>query len=257
MALSAKSLFLYGLEVTDENSSLDFKTSMGGPERQATLETGFYSVTSLLIEIVRAMRAVDTSEDFIASANRSVAGGTQIRITISTSGSYLSFLFASGTRSASTCASLLGFTATDKTGSTSYTSGSTIGTALTPNLAGYNYNGPIGSNGDRSRKVFGNVNVSANGTKEAIVFQIQKFIEVQYKFIPEEDIPDWVGFLTWAIQQRPFDFTPEISNPTVYNEVTLESTPQDNKGLAFMMKEMLPQFPNLYDTGLLKFRIKE
>lgn len=257
MALGAKSLMLYGLEVTDDNSSLDFKTSALGPERQASLELGFYSVTSLLEEIERAMRAADSSVEYSAVADRTVAGGTQVRITISTTGGFLSLLFASGSRTASTCAELLGFAVADQTGSTSYTSSSTIGTALINNLIGYNYNGPQGDTPDIHRKIFGSVNVSANGTKEAIVFNIQKFIEVQFKYIESDELSDWMSFFDWAIKQRPFDFTPEITDPEVYREVTLESTSQDNKGLAIMLKEMLPRFPNLYDTGLLKFRIKE
>lgn len=231
---------------------------MGGAEKQATLSNGFYSVSSLLIEIERAMREADSTFTYTVTADRSYNGGTAARITIATSGSFLSLLFASGTRTATNCATLLGFTATDKTGATSYSGTSTMGSNLSPTLAGYNYNGPLGSDDtDRMRKVFGAVNVSSNGTKEAVVFQIQKFIEVQFKFIENEDIPDWNSFMTWAIQQKPFDFTPEISTPTVFRQCTLEQTSQDGKGLAFKMVEMIPKFPDLYDTGLLKFRIIE
>jgi hypothetical protein len=36
--------------------------------------------------------------------------------------------------------------------------------------------------------------------------------------------------------------------------VTFESTPGDAKALAYVMKEMLPNFPNHYQTGIIKMR---
>ena len=57
------------------------------------------------------------------------------------------------------------------------------------------------------------------------------------------------------MQQKSLEFTPEISDPNVFYEGTLEQSTADGKGLAFTAKEMLPDFPNLYDIGLMKFRV--
>jgi hypothetical protein len=57
------------------------------------------------------------------------------------------------------------------------------------------------------------------------------------------------------IQQRQFEFTPDLTAPTIFYDVTLESIPADGKGLGFMGMEMLPDFPFQYDTGLMKFRV--
>lgn len=251
MALTAKSLILYGLQVTDDNSSIDFKAAALGPTLMATLRLGYYSLTDLMTEIARAMNAADVLNSYTCTANRTVSGGLQNRVTISTSGAFLSLLFASGPRTASTTAPLIGFLVVDRTGSTSYTGTSSAGTALIPEFKGYNFLSP-----DFEKKVFGSVNVSASGLKEAIVFAIQQFLEVEYRYEPKAKVvAEWVPFWEWAIQQRPYDFTPEVSSPTVFYSVTLESTTGDGKGLGYKMSEQLPKFPDHYQTGPLKMRV--
>lgn len=250
MALRSKSLILYGFEVTANNSSIDFKAAALGPTLQGTLRLGYYSLTALMTEIVRAMSEVDPSNTYSATADRTIAGGTQNRVTIETDGAYLDLLFASGPRAASSVRTLIGFLFQDYSGATDYTGATTAGTALIPTFVGYNYLGP-----EFNHKVFGAVNVSAVGEKEAIVFNIQKFIEVEFKYEPYAYfISDWRPFLDWAIQQKLFEFTPEISSPTVFYEVTFEATGADGKGLGYTFKEMLPQYPDLYQSGLIRMR---
>jgi hypothetical protein len=253
MALSAKSLFLYGFQVTELNRSIDFKAVSGGPEIQATLTIGYYSLTSLATEIKRAMQAADPLRTYTVSVNRNISGGTENRVTISTSGTFLSLLFGTGTRAASTVAPLIGFTSTDKTGFLTYTGSATAGTAVVSNLIGYNYLSP-----DFVRKQFGSLNISASGQKEAIVFATQRFWQVQFKYIPSATfVSQWLPLMTWMTMQRLLEFTPEISNPTVFYEGTLESHPAESKGLGYTFTEMLPSFPNNFDSGLMKFRVRE
>lgn len=252
MALKAKSSFLWGLQVTTLNRSLDFRASPGGPVLLASLQLGFYSLTDLLNEIVRAMAAVDHTNTYTVTSNRSFANGTQNRTTFVTSGTYLDLLFGSGPRAASSCNFLLGFPGTDQTGALTYTGTSSAGTVLVPTMWGYNY-----LSNKHTKKAFGSLNISATGQKEAIVFQIQQFFQVQFKYEPLQFIDsDWVPFLEWAIQQKPFDFTPEITDPNTAYDVTLETTENDDQGLSYQLTEMLPEFPNLYDTGLMTFRLK-
>ena len=133
MALNSLSSFLYGFEVTPNNSSIDFQVVSLGPTLQATLTLGFYSLTGLLAEVSRALQAVDNTNTYTATADRTIAGGTQNRVTIASSGAFFRLLFASGPRTASTSAPLLGYTTTDKTGATSYTGQTSAGTYLIPN----------------------------------------------------------------------------------------------------------------------------
>jgi hypothetical protein len=251
MALTAQSLILYGYDVDVNNRALDFKTSFGGSEKQASLQLGSYTLTGLMTEIARAMNEADPANSFVVTANRTYVGGTENKVTIAcTSSGYLDLLFLSGSRNTASCRSLIGFNAVDYTGLTSYTGNNTSGVSLIPDYAGYNYLGP-----EFLRKVFGSVNISANGSKEAIVYQIQRFIQVEFKYEQKAKvISEWADFMDWAIQQKSFEFTPEITSPNVFYEVTLETSSDDSKGLGYKMTEMLPQFPNHYATGSLRFR---
>lgn len=248
MALRAQSLFLYDFQITDNNKYVTFVGTSGGPDLVAQLSIGFYSLSGLMTELKGALEAADPTHTYTVTADRTVNDGTENRVTISTSGAYLDLLF--GTGNPSNPATLLGFTATDQTGATTYTGTSTAGVALIPALYGYTYLGP-----GYDQKVFGSVNVSASGVKEAVVFQIQEFISVTYKYQPQDQVDsDWIPFMRWAIQQRPFEFTPEIDSPGVFYDVTMERTEADGQALAYKMTEMLPEFPFFYSTGALRMR---
>jgi hypothetical protein len=250
MALQALSLITYGLEVTSLNANIDFKNASLGPTLTAVLPLGFYSPASLATAVVSALQSLDSTNVYSIVISRNILGGTQNRFTIATTGSYLSLLFGTGPHITTSAASLMGFNPVDYLGNTSYTGSQTVGTALIPSFLGYNY-----LDDRNQRKVFGAVNVAASGLKTAVVFNIQSFIDVQFKYEPLARLLEWDVFFNWAIQQRDFDFTPEITSPNTVFQVNLEKTSYDGKGLGFQMKEMLPNFPNLYDTGVMNFRI--
>lgn len=250
MALKNPSLMLYGFTVDVSNQYIDFKISAIGLPLQAIVASGSYSLTNYAAAIATALQMADPSNTYTVTVNRNIAGGTQNRITIATSGSFLSLLFGSGAAAGASIATTAGFNASDYTGATSYTGSSSTGTAVKPVLYGYNWVAPT-----RNKKIFGNVNVSATGLKEAVVFQIQKFFEVEFKYEPESVMETvWEPFWNWAIQQKDLEFTPDVTQPDTYYQCTLESTEADSEGLGFMMKEMLPEFPGLFQTGKLKFR---
>lgn len=252
MALSAKSLFLYGFQVTELNSSFDFRAVSLETPRLATLKLGYYSLSSLLVELIRAIQAVDQTRVYSATVDRTVSGGLENRVTISTSGGFFQILGATGPRTASTVLPLLGFTVSDFTGATTYTGSTTSGTAVIPAWVGYSYMGP-----DDFQEVDGSVSRSASGVKEAIVFSVIRYWQVEFKNELKANLAPWRAFLQWVMLQRPVDFTPEISNSSVFYQGTIEKTESNGKGLAFKMIEQGPQMPNFYRTGLLTFQVKE
>lgn len=251
MALKSKSLFLYGLKVTSANNAIDFRLASGGTILRATLRTGYYSLTSLSNEVVSAMKAVAPSHSFQCTADRSINGGLENRVTIrTTSSGWFELLFASGPRASSSCAGLIGFPAQDKTGATQYTGTTSAGTVLVPAWWGKGWQPP-----ELFKKNFGAVSVTASGEKEAVVFAIQQFMNVQFDYELEADaLTKWPALIDWMISQRPFDFTPEISSPNIVHDVTLEKSSDDGKGLGFQMREMLPDFPGHFTTGPMTFR---
>ena len=64
--------------------------------------------------------------------------------------------------------------------------------------------------------------------------------------------PLWVPFVQWMIQQREFEFTPDITQASTFYPVTLDDP---DSGLSFNFSEMLPDFPGLFQTPLMKFRV--
>lgn len=251
MALTERSLFLYGLEVTELNNAIDFKGASDGPELQATLNYGPYSLSLLTEEVQRALQEADPDNVYSVTADRTYASNTENRIIISTLGSYLDLLFGTGSRIDTSSSELLGFNPSDYTGSTSYTGATTTGFSFIPTLTGYNYLGP-----DFIQKKEGALSIAASGEKEAIIFSTQRFIQVDYKYNPQADvIVDWQPFFNWATEQKPYDFTPEYTSPSSVYSVTLESTQADGKGMGYLMKEQLPSFPFLYETGMIKMRL--
>lgn len=252
MALRSRSLFLYGFEVSAEKRYIDFIPS-GGSELTAELTDGFYTLSGLLSEAERAMEAVDINNEYGWEADRSYEDGTRNRVSFATSGGPCDLLFGSGTNASSSIASLIGFNASDYTGLTEYTGSESAGTPLVSEREGYSYSGP-----DLFRKVFGSLSVSSSGVKEALTYSIQKFLEVTFKYEPEEKaISEWSPLFTYIIQQRPYEFTPEIDSPDIFYGVTLEATETDSLGMGMNMKEMLPEFPFFNSTGNLKMRVQE
>lgn len=249
MALKNPSLFLYNYQITANNQFISFATNSGEVPpntRTATIPVGYYSLTSLCSAIASALTSADPLHTYTVTANRNVAGGLQNRVTIATSNSYFGIYFATG--NISNPATLLGFTGANLTGSTSYTGSLTSGTALIPEQIGFGYLSPNAMN-----KNFGKLNVSASGLKEAIVFSLQQFCQVQFKYIPEANLPGvWLPFIQWIIQQRALEFTPDYTIPNTFYQVTLE---EPNQGLQIDLSEMLPDFPFYYQTPVMKFRL--
>jgi len=250
MALRDKSLFLYGYEINNTNYYIPFKNSGGGSEIDAVLTAGFYTLETLATEIARAMNAADTSNTYTCTVDRTYSSNLQNRVTIATNGSFLSLLFSSGVTAAASVRDVIGFAHTNQTGATTYTGSTTTGTALHTAWYGFNYQSPT-----VNLRTIGASNIATDGTKETVWWSVQQFSTVQFKFEAQADVlVSWQPLIAWMVKGRPFELTPEVSSPTTVYSYTLEKSSADGKGLGLQMKEMIPDFPLLYDTGLMEFR---
>lgn len=247
-------MFLYGFQVTENNRSLDFRSVALETVRLASLNIGYYSLTALCAEIKRALQAVDPSRTFTVTVDRTISGGLENRVTIQTSGTHFEILGASGPRVASSVLPLIGFNSTDYTGGTSYAGSSSAGTVLIPRLPVYNYKSP-----KHKKQVSGNVNISASGVKEAVVYSVQTFFVGEFKHEFQSVVEsDWSPLTDWIIQQRLLEFTPDITNPTTFYQCTLERTEADSKGLGHeMIEEISEGLPGLFRTGSMTFRVSQ
>lgn len=257
MALTDKSFFNYGLEITTSNYYIPFKNSGGGSEIQAVIPVGFYTRATILTAIATAMNTADPTNTYTCTIVRGFTSAgtgsprTGALITIATSGSFLSLLWGSSAVAASSAHSILGFPNGDQTGETSYQSSTYLGTTLLTSWYGFNYQRP-----DANLRTIGSVNIAADGTKEVVWWSVQQFISVEFRFEPQAYVlSDWLPLLQWMAKGRPFEFTPITSSFSTVYSVTLEKSMADSKGLGFQMKEMLPDFPFQYQTGALEFRL--
>lgn len=248
MALRNKSLFLYGFTVDSSNNSLDFSVG-GGPTLLGTLRYGYYTLNSLMTEVIRALDEQAPGFTFTYEIDRTIAGGLQNRVKISVSSGTFTLKFGTGPRKTTSCASLIGFNPFDVTGSDLFSNFS-AGTSLLSEREGYTFLGP-----DLMRRVRGTVNVSASGVKEAIVYELQQFAQVEFRHEPEAKAQtQWRALFDWLIQQRPVELTPDYTISSEVIEATLERTSADPNGLAYTLSEMLPEFPFYYRTGLITLR---
>lgn len=251
MALNSKSLFNYGIQVTNLNQNIDFVKELGGDILTAQLGLGFYSPGGLADQVALQLQSLDPDNIYTVTVDRTIMGGTQNRITVATSGTFLELLFGSGPNVNTSAAGIMGFNAIDYTGQTHYTGSQTTGIVLIPDYIGYNY-----SDDTMASKLFGAVTVAASGLKEAVTFNTQFFVEVEFKYEPESRLTLWKQFFIWAIQQRQFDFTPNLSTPSTVLNSTLDKTDYDDQGLGYKMTELIGEsLPNFYTTGPLVFRI--
>ncbi len=251
MALTDKSLFLYGFTIDNTNQNLPFKASGGGPQINATIPASNYTLATLATAIAAAMNAIDTANTYTCTVDRTAGSNLQNRITIATNGAFLSLLFSTGTLAASSIRDVINFGHSDLTGATTYTNSTTSGTSFSTAWYGKNYQIP-----QSNLRTIGSVNISADGTKETIWWSVQQFLSIEFQYEAQAVVlATWAPFITWMSKGLPFDFTPEIKHPTTFYSVTLEKSSGDPKGLGFMMKEMIPDFPLLYTTGSMEMRL--
>ena len=255
-ALENHSKFYYGWLITNQNKYIDFNDGSG--VQTATLKVGYYSSNDLMIEIKKKMDALSTL-DFTISFNR-----TTRKFTISSTSSF-SLLFSTGPNAAQSTASLLGYTATDKTSSSSY---------LAENVSGLEYKTQfyIQSYKDTStnrKAIDGTVNKSASGVIEVIKFGNERFMEGEFLFItnivqePQSIIrtniqgrEDFIQFIEWCTEKAPVEFMKIENDPSTYQQLVLESTPTDSKGLDYDLIEMYDRgLAYYYRSGTLKFRL--
>jgi hypothetical protein len=97
------------------NNKLDFKISGGGSQLTATIASGTYTPAGLAAAIVAALAAQDGAHTYTVSFSALTGLWS-----ISTSGTFLSLLWATGSNTAVSVGPTIGFSA-DGTGATSYT----------------------------------------------------------------------------------------------------------------------------------------
>jgi len=100
------------------NNKIDFVEILAGPELTATITAATYTPTALAAEIKAQLEAVSVETYTVTF---SLVTG---KWTIATGGAFLSLLWATGTNTAISIRTAIGYAATDQTGSATYTGAS-------------------------------------------------------------------------------------------------------------------------------------
>jgi hypothetical protein len=260
MALNTFSSFYYGFTVDSTNNLMDLSEIGGTSGLQAVINTGSYTLTDFLVAVKTALDAAGTGTYAL-----SVARDTRL-ITVDGPTGGFSLLTNSGSGTGSSPWGLMGFsTASDQTGATGYTGGSAAGFEYQPQFRLQDYV----SGDDWEELVDVNVIESANGDIETFAFGTRNFIQANISYANNytqsntsviknnaTGVEALRQFMVDVTKKRPFEFIPDISQASTYQEVLLESTPQSKDGTGFRLKEMYSRgMPGYYETGTIRLRV--
>lgn len=254
--ITTKCKFYYGHTVDETNQMLDFKEGAGA-ELFATIDIGEYSLTDFCSAVASALN-VAGALTYSVSVNRS----TRI-ITISADGPF-TLLCGTGSRVSISAWSLLGFNSSDTSSGVSHSGANASGTEWVPQFYAQDYV----DFEDNQSAIDGVVKQSANGTVESVKYGTKKIMECDFKFITNiyqssgspiandtSGLNKARAFLAYAVTKADLEFMPDVNNPNSFSKCILDSTPEDQNGLAFKLKEMYSNgLVGYYSTGLLKFR---
>lgn len=257
MALSTHSRFYYGWQITTSNRYLDFND---GSDKVAILDVGYYTSSDLATMIASKMNEL-SSTDFTVTFNRSTR-----KFTIAGSATF-SLLAGSGDNVTLGVFTLLGYTATDKTGFATYLAQTTSGYEYTTQFFPQSYL-PTSTN---RNAIEGLVNKSSSGVIEVIKFGDERFMKLELLFITNipqspdsiirsksDGVEQYIQLIEWLTSKAPVEVMINELDVDTFQEFILESTEQDTQGLNYELTELYDKsLPLFYKSGRLTFRLME
>lgn len=261
--INTHSKFWYGWEITEENQLLDFRYASDLNDRQAVLRIGRYSSRQLCDEIKRAMDEAGT-DTFVVTFDRASK-----KFTISCEETF-SLLTSSGEGVAlGSVWELIGFsTASDKTGSASYTADSTsVPFEWTPQFKLQGINNPD----DWVRLRDPVWSESAAGEGELTHFGEMRMLKFSVPYITDIIQPDELVIrnnatavadarraMSWATKKAHVELMLDENDEETYLEIRLEATEDSQIGVELNLKEEYQKgLPNYFTTGELTWRVIE
>jgi hypothetical protein len=253
MSLKTYSGFIYGHDITDTNSWLDF-TEGAGPELSTEVAIGSYTLDDFVNAVLNALNG-EGALDYTATINRATR-----KVTISASGTF-GLLVTTGTHTGISAFSLLGFTA-NKTGSSSYTSDVESGLFYEPQYKLQRFV----TFEDNVEFAQTSVNTSASGLVEVVSFGQNQFMECNITYATDitgqgaiknnvNGVSDLRAFMNYLIRKKPIQFIPDIDTPSAYYDCLLEKTTSSSNGTGFQLYELYGRgLANYYETQTLTFR---
>ena len=253
MALTTYSGFIYGHTITDNNNWIDFSEN-GVDELSNQVDFGSYSFTNFVNKVLQAMNEIG-SQEYQASIDRLTR-----KVTISAPSNFELYV-TTGIHSEISVFNLLGFTS-NKSGNNLYEADIASGSFFEPQFYLQNYV----DFEDNVKTAQSKVNESASGRNvEVVSYGTNKFMQcnvtLQTNITPQkvikqnaQGVDDLRSFMNYAITKAPLEFVRDIEQ-VGFNTCLLESTPEDQKGTAFRLKELYSRkLVGYFETGTLTFR---
>ena len=258
MALSTHSLFYYGLAIPTENRFIDFDE--GGSPLVAELSVKGYTLEELATEIQTKMNEAG-GLDYTVTVDRA----TRI-LTIAASGAF-TLLAASGTNVGFGAWGVIGFPATDVTG-TSASGSEALGSSFAPQFTLQDYLPP-----ENNRRLLSAVTSKSASGKNVTVqaFGEERFVEFSMKYITDRPQPEDFriknnpnaveeanAFLAFITSKDKFQFMPDINTPETFYNVIVESIGNEREGIGYRLREIYDQgLPGYFESGILVLKVIE
>lgn len=253
MSIFTTPVFYYGYSVTVNDIYINFDEGIG--ELTATVTAGNYSFTDMAAAVASALNEIG-GQVYTVVANR-----VDRTFTISASSPF-DLLFSSGSNSGLSVASVIGFTASDKTGASSYTSDTSAGNEFVPQFPLQDYV----SLDDYQEFSQANINESASGKVEIFSIGTRKFLEFNIGPVTDNAVKGLFtsdsgavaklrSFMQFLVTKSDIEFMPDQNDRDTFNTIILESSPTSSSGTGYKLRELYGRgLVGFFETGKLKFR---
>lgn len=246
------SSFFYGTLVTSENYAIDFDE--GGPELNASLTKGSYTLTEYAAEVQRALREAGNLL-YSVSFNRLTR-----KLTVSAPSTF-NLRTNTGSRAISSAFTMIGFSLiSDHTGLSSYLAENQVGKEYITQMPVDKYVAPEHS----IVKEGATVNTSVTGVTQIVHFGEGSRPKMNIRGITNKlgmTMPVWyenangvanaLDFYNFLINKNKIEFMPDKDQKNTFYKLFLESSDADKSGIELELQNMAPDW---YQTGLLVFR---
>ena len=253
MAITTRSAFTYGHNITENNQYINFVED-GINELAATIEIGSYYLNQFPDAIASALNDIGDNI-YEVTLDR-----TTRKITISADANF-DLLVTTGSQVSISAFSLMGFT-TNRSGADTYETDLETGFVYYPQAPLFEYI----SFDDIEEAVSAKVNESSSGEIEVVSYGTRNFMECNIKYATNiigqqfiEDnasgVSDLRVFMQYITRKRPIEFIEDKTDFETYVPCLLESTPKSSDGVGFLLRELYAQkLANYYETGKIVFR---
>ena len=249
------SQFYYDFDVTADNLHLPFDEGSG--EVVAVVTQDSYAPTKGLFATASAMNNIG-AQAYSVTLDRltrlvTISAAANFDLPVQTTG-ITNNIFA-----------LLGFTGSDRTGGNSYT-------GTLPVAKVYNTQFKVQSyipSSIQKKSIDPTVRKAADGTVEVVRFGVESFVQIDLKYITSQakhmdgkhirynstGLEDAITLMDFLTTKAQVEFMADETDPNTFQYLILESTRADRKGMGYTLKELYTRnLPDVYETGLLKFR---